>query len=220
MRISLLFIAFSLLLSRSAVSQNLDLPMEYLQNNASGKNLIPDNVDGSPYYDESWTYGTVHINETTYQRELRYNAYKDELEMKDKGQILNLMKRGYIWANIGSKTYRIEEYITDGEQTRQGYFIKLNKGTARLLVRKQKELMAAQAAASSYQRDRPARFIDKESYYLKVGERPASEIKLKEKDLLDNLDKEAQLKAYIKANKLKLKTEDEVIQLLVYYNSL
>tara|TARA_R110002051_G_scaffold644_1_gene3192 strand:+ start:3251 stop:3859 length:609 start_codon:yes stop_codon:yes gene_type:complete len=202
------------------MSQNIDLPMEYLQNSASGKNMIPDNVIGSPYFNETWTFGTVYINETSYNRELRYNAYTDDLEMKEKGEIINLLKRDYIWAKIDKNTYRIEEYAENGNQTKQGYFIELNEGKARLLTKKQKELMAAQAAKSSYQSDKPARFIEEESYYLKVDKGPAIEIKLKEKDILDILDKEDQLKAYIKANKLNLKSQEEVIQLLNHYNSL
>jgi hypothetical protein len=201
-------------------AQNIDLPTEYLQNNTSGKNSIPANVIGSPYFDDSWKFGTVYINETSFNRELRFNAFLDQIEMKEKGETTSLYKRDYISAKIGEQNYLIEQYTVNSEAVRQAYFIELNKGKARLLIRKQKELLAAQEAASSYQTDKPPRFIDKEAYFLKIDDKPAIEIKLKEKDILTLMNREDELKSFIKSNKMKLKTEDEVIQLLTYYNSL
>jgi hypothetical protein len=201
-------------------AQNIDLPTEYLQNNTSGKNSIPANVIGSPYFDDSWKFGTVYINETSFNRELRFNAFLDQIEMKEKGETTSLYKRDYISAKIGEQNYLIEQYTVNSEAVRQAYFIELNKGKARLLIRKQKELLAAQEAASSYQTDKPARFIGKEAYFLKIDDKPAIEIRLKEKDILDKLDNKEQLKKYIKTNSFKLKTEEEVIQFLSFYNSL
>lgn len=208
-----------IILFQFSQAQNIDLPTEYLQNNTTGKNTIPENVIGSPYFDESWKLGTVFINEDSYKRELRYNAFLDQIEMKEKGEITSLFKRNYIRAEIANKNYIIEGY-TSNNQVKQGYFIELNKGKNRLLLRQQKELLAAQPASTSYTTDKPARFIDNETYFLKIDENPATEIKLKEKDILALMEEEAELKSFIKNNKLKLKTEQEVISLLVHYNSL
>jgi hypothetical protein len=202
-------------------AQNIDLPTEYLQNKTTGgKNSIPDNVIGSPYENENWQIGTVSINDDVFTREMRYNAFSDEIEMKEKGEIIVLLKRDYIKAEISNTAYSIEEYISENGDVRQSYFSILNQGKTQLLRKLKKDLIAAQIAASTYQTDKPARFNEEIKYFVKLENKPAVEIKLKEKQILENLEHNKELKSYIKNNKLKLKNEQEVISLFKHYDSL
>jgi len=198
---------------------NVDLPMDYMQNNASGKNSIPSNVQGSPYFNEEFLWGTVFIKEEKYNADLRYNAYLDEVQAKSKGQIIALLKRDYVRAEIGNQFYVIVDYMNNGAK-KQGYFVELNKGKTRLLKQQRKKFVEGRKAESTYKSDTPAKFIDQEDYFLKIGDQPAVKVKLKKKELLAHLGKEKEMQQYIADNGFKLKKVSEVIQLLNYHGTL
>ena len=82
-----------------------------------------------------------------------------------------------------------------------------------------KVFMEAVPASSSYSQDKPARFDDDITYYLAREGSPAKEIKLRKKDIEQLLDSKEALD-FIKKNKLKLKSEEEVLQLLNHLNGL
>ena len=79
--------------------------------------------------------------------------------------------------------------------------------------------MESAPASSSYSQEKPPRFDDDITYYLVQEGEPAKEIKLKKKDIAEILNSE-EAQAYIKENKMKLKSEDEVIQLINHLNAL
>ncbi len=76
-------------------------------------------------------------------------------------------------------------------------------------------------ARTSYERDRPAKFEKKSTYYLvsKGGvfyELPSSKSKM----IKAMSKKEKEVKAFIKRNKTNFKAEEDLIKLVKYYNSL
>lgn len=211
---TLLFTGFSY------AQTSINLPSDYLQNNSSGKNVIPDNVQGSPYYLDTFSYGKVYVNnDNPYSTSLRYNAYSDEIEMQDQGKTISLLKRKYIKAEINGKQFAIKEYLLNNNK-REGYFVTLNEGNTSLLLRQTKTLLEAEKADSSYKADKPARFVDKTAYYLSVDNAPAVAVRLKKKDILKKLSHKKEVEQYIADNSLKLKKEAEIVQLLAYYNTL
>ena len=217
-----LLIVLALVVAPMAWSQvALELPSSYVNNSTSGGvNTLPPGVEGSPYLNEDFTVGTVYIeNEQPYQAQMRYNAYQDEIQVKSTKGISSLFKRAYVWALIGGEMFKIEEYETRG-QTTKGYFIELNEGQARLLKRIVHEFKEAEEATSSYSKGKPPRFDQEITYYLSIKGAPAKEVKLRKKDILAYLANNGDTENYAKKNKLKLKTEEEVIRLLGYYNSL
>ena len=110
--------------------------------------------------------------------------------------------------------------LADGSQ-KQGYLIALAEGKASLFKRYKKVFIEGQEATSSYGSDKPAKLEEKVTYFLKTEDGVVRELRLKKKELLNMLsDKEGDLKNYISENKLKLKSTDEVIKLINYYNSI
>lgn len=197
----------------------LDLPSNYLNNNTSGGvNSLPPNVQGSPYLTDEFVRGTVYTeNEKPYPAMMRYNAYQDEMQVQGSGGITTLFKRDYVWAVLGGETFRIETYDT-GSGERQGYFVELNSGKARLLKRYSREFREGEAAVSSYSQGQPPRFDEETTYYLALQGSPAKEVKLRKKDVLEVLTNPG-AEAFAQENKLKLKSEEEVIRLLNHLNT-
>ena len=196
----------------------VDLPSNYVQNTVLGKNGLPSNVIGSPYFIETFNYGSVLVEGSeSYKALMRYNAYTDEIEMKNSDNTITaLMKRDYIKARFNNETYGIYAY-DDGKSEKQGYFlVKSEVGDFVLLQRRKKMLREGKQATSSYSSDTPPSFDDLEKFYLKVGEEVAQPIRLKKKDILNALPSAMKSKAetYVKENKTKLKTEMEVVNLL------
>ena len=209
------------LASPLSAQTSLDLPTEYLRNNSTGgvNSNLPSNLVGSPYLTDDFRRGMVHMgNETPYPAMMRYNAYQDEIQVQSGEGISTLFMRDNIWAELNGETIRIETY-EKGSGTAQGYFFELNKGATRLLKKHKRVFMEAVPATSSYTQDKPPSFDDDITYYLAQEGVPAKEIKLKKKDVAEILNsKEAQ--AYIKENKMKLKSEEEVIELINPLNAL
>ena len=199
---------------------SLELPSSYINNNTYGgvNNSLPPNVEGSPYLTDEFTKGTVFIeNEQPYGAMMRYNAYQDEIQVQGSDGISSLFKRDYVWAEIGGQSFRIETYNTRSG-TSKGYFVELNRGKVRLLKRIEKEFKEGQPAVSSYSEDTPPRFEEKVTYYLLREGSPAEEVRLRKKDILEFLSSK-EIESYVKENKLRLKTEGEVIQVLTQINA-
>lgn len=204
-------------------AQNIDLPTEYINNTTLGgvNSGLPDNVQGSPYANEEFVIGKVFVNDQApYSGILRYNAYQDGIEMKTEKGIITLLKRDYLRAEIAGKLYLIENYINNGA-IRKTYFVEVSKGKARLLLKQGKKFVEERQATSSYSKDQPAKFEDETSYYIITEGKPAIETRLRTKDVLAALpEHNKEVAAFVKKNKLKMKTEEEVMQVLAYYNSL
>ncbi|QBA64922.1 hypothetical protein [Muriicola soli] len=204
-------------------AQNIELPTEFINNTTLGgvNSGLPDNVQGSPYANEEFVLGKVYAKgQDPYNGLLRYNAYQDGIEMKTDKGVITLLKREYLSAMIDGKLYRIENYKNNGA-IRKTYFVEMNKGHARLLLKQGKKFVEEQSATSSYSRDKPAKFEDENSYYIITEGNPGIEVKLRSKDIIAALpDHKKEVEAFAKKNKLKMKTEEEVIQVMAYYNSL
>jgi hypothetical protein len=216
-----LLLSLTLALTSLAWGQtSLELPSSYINNNTYGgvNSSLPPNVEGSPYLPEEFIKGTVFIEgEKPYAAMMRYNAYQDEIQVQGSDGISSLFKREYVWAEIGGQSFRIENYKTRSG-TSKGYFVELNRGEVRLLKRIEREFKEGQPAVSSYSEDTPPRFDEEVSYYLVKEGSPAEEVRLRKKDVLGFLSsKEAE--SFVKENKLRLKSESEVINLLTQVNA-
>ena len=214
-------ITLALLISGTAIGQattRVDLPTEYVRNTTVGNNVLPENVQGSPYLSEGFVNGMVHTDKgKPYAAMLRYNGYSDQIEMKDMDKTISLLKRDYISATIAGKKYAIKNY-KGKDAEKQGYFVVLNEGGFQLLLKQEKEFVDGKEANTSYGNSIPAKFVEKNTYFLKNGDMAAVETKLKKKDILKLLENRQELLDFVSDNGLKLKTEAEVIKLLNFAN--
>lgn len=191
-----------------------EFPTEMVRNFQMGNNQLPPNLVGTPFLEETFLPGIAQVKDKKYNAVLRYNAYADEIEMKDENNDnIALLKRDYITATFGGNDYEI---LNMGGK--QGYVIALEKGEYSLFKRHQKEFVPEKEATSSYGSNKPAQLVDDITYYLKIGDEEATEIKLKKNDLAKILG-EKQVKEFAKMNKSKLNSEKDVIGLLKTLNA-
>lgn len=179
-------------------------------------------IEGTPYMNASYKHGETIINGQSRTKALmRYNAYYDSIELLDENNTpRKLLRRKSIEATFDGKTYKIFDYAEAGK-VRQAYFNPLNKGGVQLLFRPKKLFVQAEKPDNGYDKYDPPIYKDVSAYYLREGEAPAVKIRLSKNQLLKYLDQNtAKIKKYIATEKLNLKKEGDVIQLVKYYNTL
>lgn len=178
-------------------------------------------VEGTPYAYEEFQEGTVYgkKNETLNGR-FRYNAFTQEIEKQTATDTISLLRREYLKTQIGADLYVIEAYLENGV-LRKGYFIEKNNGRVRLLIKEDKELLPVRFPGSSYNQERSARFKGSIRYFLSIDNQPATEVRLRKRDIYRALPKhQKSIETYAKENGFKMSTTEEVLQVILYYNSL
>lgn len=196
-------------------------------------------VNGSPYLNEKYEMGVIINGPSKKEFRMRYNAYLGMFEVLDKNdKEASVLKSANILVAFDEKIYRIldyEETVQDkalyylpqnGDKTirgniKQGYFNRLSDGETKLYLKTIKRIPKFKSSDHGYNRFEPTALLTLTHYFIKRKYRPATRIKLSKKEVLFALnDKYNELRTYIKKNKLKLKTEEEVIQLISYYDTL
>jgi hypothetical protein len=206
----------------SSYSQKLELPGEYIRQRVLG-NKVPDNVQGSPYYNESFLRGKVYTNNNEFfETELRYDAYNDEMQMLQNGNIIALLKFEKSKIEISNEVYEAHSYTDDDGSSDIRYFINLTKpeNTTKLLLCKSKKFVEGSKAQNSYTTDKPPMFRDDPSYLI-LKDNTISPVKLSKKKFLNFLeDKEKQIDNYISQKELNFKNEEDFVDVINFYNSL
>lgn len=179
-------------------------------------------IEGTPFMNPTYKLGETIVNGKSKTKALmRYNAYYDSIELLDENNTpRKLLRRKSIQAFFDGKTYKIFDYAEAGK-IREAYFNPFNKGEIKLLFRPKKIFIQAEKPDSGYDTYDPPIYKDISSYYILIGEAPATKTRLGKKQLLKHLTKNtAQVKKFISNEKLNLKKEADVIELIDYYNSL
>ena len=183
---------------------------------------------GTPYVFEEWFPGEVYLknNKRIIIEKMNYNCYDNEVAYLDpKSKAVMLINR-----------YTIELFFLKSaadsmlfvpiqlEDDKQPVFVRVlyNDGSS-LYKLYGKEFVRANYEGA-YSADRPYdEFADKSSLYLSRQDDPEQYYKVKKskKQILSAFPgAEDELSAYIKAEKLDLKSEEDLVKLLKYYDSL
>lgn len=178
-------------------------------------------IEGTPYMDEVYRMGIASVNGKEIRLLMRYDAFNDQIELKDKLQkSFNLLRREDIGATIDGKTYKVISYLENGEK-KLGYVNPLNSGKVVLYFKPRKVFVQAMKPENGYNDYVPPKYKDNHTYFMQRGNATAEEVRLAKGAVLKFLrDKAPAVKKFVSENRLKLKTETEVVQLLNYYNSL
>ena len=178
-------------------------------------------VKGSPYLDEAYKEAEISFATNTRKMPVRYNAHKDLMEYQQNGQALVLDPAPTIKAvRLGDATFVVEKYNADGT-VKSGYFNLLDSGKVSLYARKEVKFVAARKGGAMDGTDQPAEFKrNPDSFYFKVGQGSLQEIK-NIKDMIGAFpDKQDELTKFAKKEKISPRNEDELRQLVKYYNEL
>jgi hypothetical protein len=183
--------------------------------------VIPDNVKGTPYLEETYTNAEIAFANNTRTVPVRYNVYRDLMEYQQNGQALVLdptttIKR----VSLGTETFVVEKYDADGKVV-PGYFALLDTGKIALYSKKGVKFVPARKGAAMDGSDQPAEFRrTPDTFYFKIGDGNLQEIRNMKSFVAALPDKQDEMTQYIKKEKISARNEQEIRQLIKYYNEL
>ena len=131
------------------------------------------------------------------------------------------MPRKINYVTFGHRSFAYFDYVQK-KKTSAGYFEVLAWGDSKLLLRrntivKREELPPSDMSGGNYK----DYFRTTEDYYLKKGEESATQFQRSKKSILKTLgNHQDELLEFIEKNNLKLKSEEEMIDLVYFYNTL
>ena len=179
-------------------------------------------VKGHPYLTEQFKLGRVIVKGKSTQKLLRYDAYHDKFEWSDTDEkTVEILKTPDISVEFEGNTYSYLSYIDHGNE-KWAYLNPLNEGATQLLVQKRKTILPFKKPDHGYEVSRLPEFIEERTYFIKRKNKPAVPLAhLSRKEVFAVLwDKYSELRKYARNNKLHMRDEEEVIQVLSYYDSL
>lgn len=176
-------------------------------------------IKGSPFENEEFIIGRAMSEELNISNPyfMRYNIYNDVIEIKDKDQSVELSKSTDIYATINNKEYHYESYTDESGKSKKGYFILLYRGEhVQLYARKTQRYKDVVKAKTSYHQDVPAAFVDSKDYTMKKGGQMEFLSRNKKELTRQFPSLEANLKTYIKANKIDVNKDADMVKLFTH----
>ena len=189
----------------------------YLRNN-----LKFSDIQGSPYLSDKFENGKIITQEDSVfsNIELRYNAYSDDLEFKQGENIYNVAFKLLVKkAEFGNNTFGYRNYELEGAK-HDGFLKILAQGKATLLV-KYTIRFSDREEAKAFSDFQPARFEEPiEQYFLSINDASATLFTTKKMLIILLSDHKGEIESYLSKNKISLKDERGLVELLSFYNSL
>lgn len=214
-----------LLLAVTLSGQVLNLELQnFYDEHKMLKSLQPVNFsyDGSPYLSDQFRNGDIILENGTVFKDipLRYNAYYDLFEYTIKGNEYALDKsKKYSQFRIDEQTFIYKSYLFNSTE-KEGYLEIVSKGNYSL-YRIYKVVLKEAEEEGAYKEATRARFVhQKPDYLIGKGDDKIFSIRNK-KELLKSFNKLTEpLKKYSGDKKIKLKNEEDYLQLVEFLNSL
>jgi len=183
--------------------------------NREKKFLSENEIAGSPYLDKNFIPASIVKTNGTEIKDmpLRYNIYSNTMEMKKEGKVLSIAFPSEIFKiRMGGKIFVYSPYMTE-KNVSSGYFQVLFEGRYHLL--KKYEVVLKRPSEARPQSDDSVRLVNSPShYFLRYGDGMAHLIDSRKK-LIKFLQPIPQgLINYIEANKIKMKDEKQLIELM------
>ena len=182
-------------------------------------------IIGSHYFHEEFIKGKIKIEDKQLEDEfeLRYNAYKDEIEVLIDGEITILMKDPRVNCLIGEKPYTFQLYNDKKQNIITSRYLKtIYKGAKHtLFIKESKKFKEAKKAKTSMTADQPARLVDyEELYILNSGDNIAQPFPKKKKLILKYFSPEYQkiMDDFFKDHKVNTKNSEDIVSLFKHYN--
>lgn len=185
-------------------------------------------TQGSPYFLEGYKTGTI-IDKSgrVHKVFLKYDTYKEEVELFNDGKPLLIDKNIYpkfniefIDERIGKKvSYTFTNEIKIPGQKRSKYSLVLADGKNMKLVKIIQTFLNESQDSGYGGTVQPHRFETREVYYLLKANGESLEVKANNKSILKAFNNDASLKAYFKKERLKIRKEEDLVEFARYLNS-
>ena len=196
--------------------------------NKSQRTAQPLNVQGSHYFDKEFKlakleYFGKELNDTGY---MRYNAFRDEIEMADtpsqsESDVI-LIKSADVIPLINGERYEYLPYRLESGNAYIGYLINIFDGQEdKLFLKKKKTFMEAKIARTSLENSFPPRYVESVELYISSNGSTPVKLKQSKKSIInyfgDNSDK---VKKFIKSEKLKVSELSSIIKIFEFVENL
>ena len=174
-------------------------------------------VEGTPYLNEEFQSGTLHIDgKDPLPVFLRYDVVNERMEVKPKKNIEEtymLPRNQTAQYMIGEKRYVLDK-INTPDQTLYGYFLELYEGdNYRLLKKPMATLTEPVRAKTGYEKDRPARIEMEETYFVVGNNGKAQEVELKNRKIKKSFSS-SEAKDYL--NDHKIRSEEDLVAFISF----
>lgn len=181
-------------------------------------------IEGSPYWNTDWRSGNIfdQAGKEYPNKLIKYDEFKDQLELNQDGQVLLLNTALYPKFKIsifnGETTTQTIHLFQTGFKVagykESQYFEVLFQG-AYIFLKKSKVSFIDETVNSYGTSTRIKKFTKDMKYFLVNSQGLSFEFKLKKKSLLDILGVDGmKAEKYINENKVKINTEDDIIEVL------
>jgi hypothetical protein len=178
-------------------------------------------VHGTPYMDDAFVQGEIYYGNTIHKVPVRYNIFQDLMEYKENGQTLLLDANTSIKkVHFGTNMFVVEKFEFK-RKTKYGFLALLDSGKVMLFSKKVVNYLGAQKGRALDGGDEPARYTrSADVFYYKVGDGDVLEVGNVKSMIASFPGKQEELTLFAKKEKISARREEELIQLVQYYNSL
>ena len=196
--------------------------------NRSQRKAQPLNVQGSHYFNKDFKiakleYFGKELNDTGY---MRYNAFRDEIEMadtqyQDETDVI-LLKSADVIPLINGERYEYLPYRLESGNAFIGYLVNIFDGkNDKLYLKRKKTFMEAKIARTSLENSFPPRYVESEELYISSNGGTPVKLKQSKKSIISyfksNSDK---VKKFIKTEKLKVSELSSIIKIFEFAENL
>jgi hypothetical protein len=182
--------------------------------------LLPAGNTESVYFPDEWTMGTAHLSDGSVIEDmnLRYNMYSQQMQfIKDNDTAAFARPEEIASLSIGDHQFIYTSFNAEKE-LKDGYFEVLTHGKCQLLLRREITYHLVDDLDDGVINDS---YILEKTYYIEREDKPASRISLNKKAVISAFcEKQNQVEKYIKKNKIRFKTQEDMVRVVDYYNSL
>lgn len=181
------------------------------------KNAAMDRLAGSPYLDEEFSVGTVILEGKEPLRVfMRYDAHQEQMEIKTEPQskeIYSLPKKKGTIYELGTTKFVLDEIVHNNHRI-TGYFIEHYGGeNFKLLEKPVVTVTEAIKAKTGYDRDKPAKIVIEEEFYVVSDGGEVYNVRLKHRDIKKAFETTS-AKSYLSKNKIR--SEEDLIAFISY----
>ena len=196
--------------------------------NRSTRSPQPLNVQGSHYFDKDFKttkleYFGKELNDSGF---MRYNAFRDEVEMADTQNQAEtdviLLKSADVIPLINGERYEYLPYKLDSGNAFIGYLINIFDGQKnKLYLKRKKTFMEAKIARTSLENSFPPRYVESVELYVSSNGNTPVKLKQSKKVIIKFFNANSDIvKKYIKSEKLKVSELNSVIKIFEFAENL
>jgi hypothetical protein len=157
---------------------------------------------------------------------MRYNAYRDEIEMADTQMQTDsdvvLIKSADVIPEIDGERYEYLPYRLESGNAYIGYLINIFNGeNDRLFLKKRKTFMEAKIARTSLENSFPPRYVESIEIYISSDGNTPVILKQSKKNIINYFQKNSdKIKKFIKSERLKVSDLNSVVKIFEFAENL